>query len=190
MGMCRPHSRHFGTLAVREPRLVQYPGFPVDKSLVGLSSRQRRMLGRGLRDLVFRGCTGVGGFLGFSLALKDHRTSPQRVPSACHTHAHAYAHAHLLAHTFAQCIDPSLMEAMLSWLIPVGLGLLIGAFVGCLLALMIPVGRRPKNNSSPNGRWIRARYWGKCRSCGCSVMPGDRIRHRPGHALCTSCGER
>jgi len=61
-------------------------------------------------------------------------------------------HPHVLAHTFAQCIDTSLMEAMLSWLIPVGLGLLIGAVVGCLLALMIPVGRRPRTISSARGR--------------------------------------
>jgi hypothetical protein len=157
---------------------------------MALSHRQRRTIGRGLRDLVFRGCTAVGGFLGFSLALKDHRGPSQSVQSACHTHAHAYAHAHVLAHVFAQCIDTSLMEAVLSWVLPVGLGLLIGAVVGCLLALMIPIGRRSKGSSSPSGHWIRARYWGKCQACGCSVMPGDRIRHRPGHVLCTSCGER
>jgi hypothetical protein len=148
------------------------------------------MIGRGLRDLVFRGCTVVGGFLGLLLALKDYRTHAQRIPSACHTHAHAYAHAHVLAHTFAQCIGTDLKADILSLGIPLGLGLLIGAIIGCLLALMIPSGRRPRSSPSTRGRWIRARYWGKCRSCGCSVMPGDRIRHRPGHTLCTSCGER
>ena len=137
---------------------------------------------------MFRGCTVTGGFLGFSLALKDHRGPPQRAPSTCQLHARAPAH--VLMHSAAQCIDTSLMTAVLSWVLPVGLGLLIGAVVGCLLALMIPVGRRPKRNSSASGRWIRARYWGKCQACGCSVMPGDRIRHRPGHVLCTSCGER
>jgi len=118
---------------------------------MGLSPRQRRTLGRGLRDLVFRGCTVAGGFLGLLLALKDYRTHPQRVPSTCHTHAHANAHAHVLAHAFAQCIGTDLKADILSLVIPIGLGLLTGTVVGCLLALMIPIGRRPRS-SSASGR--------------------------------------
>jgi hypothetical protein len=144
------------------------------------------MIGRGLRDLVIRGCTLIGGFLGFSLALKDYRTRTQRSASMCHPHAITHA----VVHSVAQCIGTDLGADILSLVLPLGAGLLIGAIVGCLLALMIPSGRRPRSSSSASGRWIRARYWGKCRSCGCSVMPGDRIRHRPGHVLCTSCGER
>jgi hypothetical protein len=145
-----------------------------------------------MRDLVFRGCTVAGGFLGLSLALKDYRTNSQRPRSTCHPHVITHA----FIHSATQCIGTDLQADILSLVLPVGLGLLIGAVVGCLLALMIPIGRRPRisprprSSSSSNGRWIRARYWGKCRSCGCSVMPGDRIRHRPGHVLCTSCGER
>jgi len=92
------------------------------------------MIGRGLRDLVFRGCTVAGGFLGFSLALKDHR-GPQRAPNICRTHAHAYVHAHVLEHAITQCIGSDLATAVLSWVLPVGLGLLIGAVVGCLFCL-------------------------------------------------------
>jgi len=153
---------------------------------VALSHRQRQTIARGLRDLVFRGCTVAGGFLGLSLALKDYRTHSQRSTSMCHVHAITHA----VAHAAAQCIGTDLEADILSLVIPIGLGLLIGAIVGCLLTLMIPGGRRPRSRPSARGRWIRARYWGKCRSCGCSVMPGDRIRHHPGHVLCISCGER
>ena len=102
------------------------------------------MIGRGLRDLVFRGCTLAGGALGVSLALKNHR-GPQHTTNMCRVHAHA--HARVLTQAVTQCIDTSLVTAILSWALPVGLGLLTGAIVGCLLALMIPIGRRPRPTS-------------------------------------------
>lgn len=111
---------------------------------MGLSPRQRRTLGRGLRDLVFRGCTVAGGFLGLSLALKDYRTNSQRPPSTCHPHAITHA----VIHSATQCIGTDLQADILSLVLPVGLGLLIGAVVGCLLALMIPSGRRPRSSSA------------------------------------------
>jgi hypothetical protein len=78
--------------------------------------------------------TAAGGFLGFFLALKDYRTHPPRATGTCHPH--------VPTHAFAQCIGTGLEAGILAWIIPVGLGLLIGTIVGCLIALMIPVGRR------------------------------------------------
>lgn len=171
--------RSGGIVDVAAYKVVQPLGLAADNREVALSRRQRRVLGRELRDLVFRGCCVAGGFLGLSWALKEHRAHPERVHAACP------------APQFAHCVSSGLSAAMMSWLVPVLVGLIIGALVGYLVASMIRLGQRPSGASfAGGGRWICARYFGNCQRCGCSVRPGDRIRHSPGHVLCASCGER
>jgi len=161
---------------------------------VAISHRQRRVVGRELRDLVFRVCSGGGAFIGLMWALKHTNTHPSR-SQVCRPHI--TTHEHVLTHAFAQCVGSSLASEILAWLTPVLVGGGVGAIIGFLLASMIRLGRKPSGKirqhsptaSTAGGRWIRARYPRKCRRCGCSVMPGDRIRHQPGHVLCASCGE-
>lgn len=140
--------------------------------------------------MVFRVCSGGGAFLGLMWALKHTDTRPSP-PHACRPHA--IAHGQTAAHAAAQCLGSSLASEVLAWLVPVLVGGGVGAVVGLLLASMIRLGRAPRPDAATGvaaGRWIRARYSGNCQKCGCSVVPGDRIRHSPGRVLCASCGER
>lgn len=148
-----------------------------------LSPRQRRILGSELRDLVVRLCGAGGGFLGLISGL-HHPSKPHQVdPAQCGAHA---------AHPVAQCVHSIDFAGPIgAVLIPTCIGMLVGVLIGLLVASMIRLGRPPQLGSrSAAGRWMKARYPGKCEHCGCSVVPGDRIRHRPGHVLCASCGER
>ncbi len=162
---------------------------------MAVSHRQRRVIGGELRDLVFRVCSGGGAFLGLTWSLK-HTNTHSSLSHACRPHG--IPHGHVATHAFTQCLGSSLSSEILAWLGPVLVGAVVGAVIGFLLASMIRLGRRPSGKvrqrspkgSTAAGRWIRARYSGECHGCGCSVMPGDRIRHRPGHdGLCASCGE-
>jgi len=160
---------------------------------MAISQRQRRMLGSELRDLVFRVCSGGGAFAGLMWALK-HTTATPRHLAVCKPQIGA--HERLATHAFGQCLGSSLTSDILAWILPVLVGAGLGAGVGFLLASMVSLGRAGKSsnrvamtNTAP-GRWIKARYPGKCGGCGCSIVRGDRIRHRPGQALCASCGER
>lgn len=162
---------------------IQPDGRAADTWSMALSSRQRRLIGRELRDIVFRLCTAGGGFVGLIWGL-HHPSKPQRVnPAQCSAHA---------AHPVAQCMHSiDIAGPIGAVLIPFCIGLLVGALVGLLVVSMIRLGRTPQlGGQSSAGRWIRARYAGRCERCGCSVVPGDRIRHRPGHVFCASCGER
>lgn len=152
--------------------------------------RRRRLVGRELRDLVFRLGSGGGAFVGLMWAVR-HTSSHARVGTACRPGVKA--NAHLATHAFAHCLGSSVASAILAWIIPVLVGAMVGAVVGVLLASMVRLGRTPKPAVAAGdtvGRWIRARYPGNCQLCGCSIAPGDRIRHSPGQALCVSCGER
>lgn len=165
---------------------------------MALSHRQHRAIGRELRDLVFRVCSGGGAFMGLMWALKHTNTRP-RASAACQPHV--TTHGHVATHAFAQCLGSGLVSGILAWITPVLVGAGVGALVGLLLASMIRLGRASKPAAAiaskpaaaigvTAGRWIRARYSGNCQKCGCSIVPGDRIRHSPGRALCASCGEQ
>jgi hypothetical protein len=157
---------------------------------VTISRRQRRVIGHELRDLVFRVCSGGGAFLGLMWALE--RTSTHHSPpQACRPPT--TIHGHVAMRALGQCLGSSVTSEVLAWLSPVLVGGGVGALVGLVLASMIRLGRAPKPAVAKGvaaGRWIRARYPGNCQRCGCSVVPGDRIRHSPGRVLCASCGER
>lgn len=157
---------------------------------MAFSYRQRRVMGRELRNLAFRAGSGGGAFLGLMWALKHTNTHP-RVSAACRPRVKT--DGHVATHAFTQCLGSSLASEVLAWIGPVLAGAVAGALLGLLLASMIRLGRTPKPPAAVGGtagRWIRARHPGNCRQCGCSIVPGDRIRHSPGRALCTSCGER
>jgi hypothetical protein len=59
--------------------------------------------------------------------------------AACSEHA---AH-HIAASRVGHCIGNEFSSALAYWLIPIGIGLLVGMFVGVVLASMIRLGRGP-----------------------------------------------
>jgi membrane glycosyltransferase len=106
---------------------------------MGFTARQKRTLGRELRDVTFRLCSMVGGFLGLLWDL-HHQLTAQRPPGiTCHAHGSSKAMMTRMGH----CIGSQLSSAVLSWLIPIVLGLLLGVLVGVILASTIRLGRTP-----------------------------------------------
>jgi hypothetical protein len=139
--------------------------------------------------VAFRVCSGGGAFIGLVWALKHANTHP-RASAACQPHI--TIDGHVATHAFTHCLGSSLVSGILAYITPVLVGAVVGALAGLLLASMIRLGRASKPAAAIEvtaGRWIHARYSGNCQRCGCSILPGDRIRHSPGRALCASCGE-
>ena len=83
------------------------------------------MLGRELRDLVFGACSIAGIVLGGKWAA-HHQYVPHACPSAPRGHS-----------LLGQCVATTLSQVLQAWLVPIGIGLIIGASVGLALAVMI-----------------------------------------------------
>jgi hypothetical protein len=113
------------------------PGLVPMHTLVSLTARQKRALGRDLRDAVFRLCSAAGVLLGLLWDLSHSSARGRPLSGACRAHAAGHAAMGMLA----RCIGSELSSVILAWLIPVGVGLLLGALVGVLLASMIRLGR-------------------------------------------------
>jgi hypothetical protein len=99
------------------------------------------MLGRELRDAVFRLCTAAGGFL--ALLWDAHHRARQAPPSAagagaCHSH-HVAGKAAMTS--LGHCVNEELIRVIAAWTAPIAVGLVLGASVGLALAFMIPLGR-------------------------------------------------
>jgi hypothetical protein len=156
---------------------------------MALSPSRKQILIRESRDLVFRVSSGAGGFLGLVYALHHWDTRPLDCSGK--------------AAEFSRCVDHSLASGVLTFLLPVFGGVIAGAIVGALLASRIR-SRQPRSTTAMRqrrsslvvhddqggmgGRWLLARYQGRCDSCQTKVTPGDRIRHSPGRNLCERCG--
>jgi hypothetical protein len=113
---------------------------------VTVNARQKRALGRELRDVVFRICS-VAGLVFGALWASHHRYIS---PAAGHGGGCAAHHAPREAlRGVGRCVGTELSNAVMAWVIPGGVGLLLGALVGAMLASVIRLGRR----SSP----LRAR---------------------------------
>ncbi len=97
---------------------------------MALNARQERALGRELRDVVFRLCSAGGLVLGVLWGAYGHYVQ--------NAHGHQrLCGAHQATRAFSQslgrCAATGLADVILSWLIPAGLGLLVGALLGLLL---------------------------------------------------------
>jgi hypothetical protein len=115
---------------------------------VALNARQKRALGRELRDVVFRLCTAGGLALGVLWGVYRHYVqTSQGHHRLCGAHPASRAVSHLLG----RCAAAGLSDVMLSWLIPAGLGLLVGALLGLLLTSEV----RLVGDSAPLGARAR-----------------------------------
>jgi len=92
-----------------------------------------------LRDTVFRLSSAAGVLLALLWDLRHGSATGRPSSAACRAHAAGHAAMGILSH----CIGSELSSAILTWLIPVGVGLLLGVLVGVLLASMIRLGRGP-----------------------------------------------
>ena len=148
-----------------------------DADRVPLTQRQRNALRSELNDLLFRFCGAAGLIAGFLWAYN--RPAPDAPPSCDPS-----------GERVAGCFGDALVANLMPYGLAMGAGALIGAVVGAALIRLL-LRRRAKPGGRPGGqagRWITARYEGACRSCRSPIAPGDRIRHKPGHTLCVTCG--
>jgi hypothetical protein len=108
-------------------------------AVVALSARHKRMLGSGLRELVLRFCVGAGVLLGVLWALHHQYVPPKHPCPALHA-----ARGLAAVRAGGRCISSDLAAAVGAWLIPIGVGAIVGTFVGFMLALTIRLGRKPR----------------------------------------------
>ena len=112
---------------------------------MALNARQKRVLGRDLRDAVLRLCAAAGGFLALLWDVHHKVGQPAHAANdACGEHAPGRAAAGSVVH----CVGSELSTVILAWLIPVAVGLLVGSLVGLALASVIRLGRSPASRQA------------------------------------------
>jgi hypothetical protein len=107
-----------------------------------LNARQKRKLGRGLRDLVLKVCMIAGVAGGFLWAVHHQYVSPKHLCDIA-PRGHRLAKGATGGRVLGTCITNDLLHILLAWFIPIGVGLLIGVLVAVPLVLMIRLGRSP-----------------------------------------------
>jgi hypothetical protein len=107
-------------------------------AVVAFSARQKRTLGRELRDFVFRLSTTAGMLLGAFWAFHHQYVAPQHPCPGIHARGSAVARA------AGRCISSDLSAAIKAWVIPIVVGALVGMLLGVVLAQMIRLGRTPR----------------------------------------------
>jgi hypothetical protein len=115
-----------------------------------------------LRKLIFNACVLLGLLGGLHAGMTERTPRVHCSPAA------------------PQCVSQTALAGPSQMIETVIVGVLIGVAGGAGLALLIPL--RPKriaaaNEALPGGRWITARYEGRCRRCGQTIYPGDRVMH-------------
>lgn len=108
-------------------------------TFMSLTARQKRAFGRELRDTLFRLCSAGGLFVGLLWDIHNHLSVQRPSRATCSVHGVGHAAISRIGH----CIGNELTGIVVSWLIPIGVGLLLGALVGALLATTIRLGRSP-----------------------------------------------
>ena len=158
-----------------------------------MSPGRKQVLLHELRDVLFRACSAGGALLGLVYALHHWNSRPAECKGG--------------SDALAGCASHTLSSGVISFLLPVFVAAIAGALIGALLARRIgsrsprtPRSRaaRRSSRSAPlvvrddqrgeHGRWLAARYPGRCDNCRAKITPGDQIRHWPGSNLCQRCG--
>jgi hypothetical protein len=99
------------------------------------------------------------------------------------------------AQSVGSCFNVTLLSTLLPYVTAMGIGLVVGAVIGYLISALVkgpprrgqhvtPVIRTPR---ASDGRWIIARYDGRCASCRSQIAVGDRVYHRPRRTVCDRC---
>jgi len=144
----------------------------------------KQRLKAGGRDLTLRLCTGGGVLLGLLWGFNN-PPAPKKPPT-CTT-----------ANCVGDVVSKSLSDGVWSVLGPA----LIGGAIGLAVALVIVLTLlRPRRGGGPSsgratnlsGRWIQAKYDGRCAGCRRQIRRGDPIFHSPAprRTLCGACVDR
>lgn len=144
---------------------------------------KNRLLSAG-RELTFTVCVGGGTLIGLLAGLHESGQTPP--PPKCTT-------------PIASCVSDGISHGIWTVLTPVFIGALIGMAIAAFLCLTIlrpqragptrsPVGASAASRFS-DGKWIRARYPGRCKRCNASVVAGDKVFHSSSARAvwCASC---
>ena len=151
---------------------------------MAVSYAKRRAAHGAVREFLVRVFAAVGVAAGLLWALQR----PAPAPSAACKQAGAQS--------VGSCFNDTLLSTLLPYLTAMVIGLVVGAVIGFLMSALM-TGRRqrgqhaapvPRAPRASDGRWIIARYNGRCASCRSQIAVGDRVHHRPRHTVCESCG--
>jgi hypothetical protein len=153
---------------------------------MAVANAKRRVVHGAIREFLVRVLAAVGLVAGLLWALEQ----PAPTPSA--------ACKQPQARSIGGCFNDTLLATLIPYLTAMGIGIAAGALIGFLIsALMTGLPRagrdalsacRAPASSTSSGRWIIARYDGRCASCGSQITAGDRVHHRPRRTVCARCG--
>jgi hypothetical protein len=138
-----------------------------------------------MAENLFEQCSALGAIVGVYWGYKHPATEVD--PASCRVAGNEL---------IGTCFSDGVVAAAMPYLIGAGVGALCGALVALVIVRGIRHRRRRRRSRraaqhdaalTAPGRWIRARYSGRCAGCFAGIAIGDRIRHRPGHARCERC---
>ena len=155
-----------------------------------------------MRDVIFRGCSALGVLFGMWWMV----STPVGTTACAESQASRTDPGVIIT----GCARQTIIDSAAHYGLGIAGGLLIGALLGVLLARLVPVpssngtrrdrraragvpraAKHPAPLAAPLpigvGRWIVARYAGRCATCSSPFRPGDRVRHRPGRVDCVNC---
>lgn len=150
---------------------------------MAMSYARRRVVQGAVREFLVRVFAAVGVATGLVWALQR----PAPPPAAACKQAGAQS--------VGSCFNETLLSTLLLYVAAMGIGLVVGAVIGFLISALLkgrpqrgqhvaPVARTP---TASGGRWIIARYDGRCASCRSQIAVGDRVYHRPRRTVCDRC---
>jgi hypothetical protein len=145
---------------------------------------RRRAFRSGARECILVASTGICVIAGLLWALEQPASAPAK---ACQ---------HSASTDIGGCFSHSLRDALLPYVKGMGVGLLTGVAIALFVirfavprkADVRPVTAPVPSRSAGEGRWIVARFGGRCAVCSGSIVPGDRVLHRSRHTVCRTCG--
>ena len=153
---------------------------------MAVSHAKRRAVHGAIREFLVRVLAAVGLVAGLLWALEQ----PTPTPSAACKQSQVQS--------TGGCFNDTLLSTLIPYITAMGIGVAVGALIGFLISVLMTgpprsgraalPARRATASSMSTGRWIIARYDGRCASCGSQITAGDRVHHRPRRTVCGRCG--